>query len=108
MYPAILNTKVHTLPLIKVKQELDNLVKRVYKGRSIRIDGENKMKAYLVGEPYIDAVNQVIEYILHNEPEMADTIAISLNDEVKQILQDGHKDVENGNVLPIESILLDN
>ena len=65
-----------------------------YQSQQFRITRKNKVMARLVGEPFM----KVIEQLIADDPGLGDTIAIMLNDEVRQALNESEKDVQAGRV----------
>ena len=72
-----------------------------YKNEQIRIERNKKPMARIVGEPLMQTMDKLIDYIIRYKPALADTLAIELDDktherperqnrdrEVERILQD--------------------
>jgi len=78
-----------------------------YKNAQIRIERNKKPMARLVGEPYMKAVDQIIEYLIKHKPTWADTLAIMLDDELRETIEQGTKEIKAGRTIPLESILDD-
>ena len=86
------NTNIQAL---EARQKLGELLELVfYQSQQFRITRKNKVMARLVGEPFM----KVIEQLIADDPGLGDTIAILLNDEVRQALDESEKDVRAGRV----------
>ncbi|MFC1961122.1 hypothetical protein ACFLYO_10470 [Chloroflexota bacterium] len=60
-----------------------------YQNAQIHIHRNKKPMARLVGEPFMQAIDQLIKA----DPGLADTLAIMLNDEVQTALQESAEDL---------------
>ncbi len=78
-----------------------------YKGMQFRVARKDKPMAWIVGEPFMRSVSQVIDYIIEHEPVLADTLAIMLDNELMEALEQGTKEVKAGKTIPIEKALED-
>ncbi|MCZ7545100.1 MAG: type II toxin-antitoxin system Phd/YefM family antitoxin [Anaerolineae bacterium] len=78
-----------------------------YKNEQIRISRNKKPMARLVGEPFMQTVEKLIDYIIEQHPTLADTLAIELDEEIQAIIERGREEYKAGKAMPIESILED-
>ncbi len=76
-----------------------------YKGERFRIARKNKPMAWLVGEPFMEAISKVIDYIIENEPALADSLAISLDEEINTVINKGTEAVKKEEFIPLATIL---
>ena len=52
-------------------------------------------------------LGQFAEYLIEHKPALADTLALSLDDNIREVIEQGSREVEVGKFLPIEDILND-
>lgn len=78
-----------------------------YKNAQIRIKRNQKPFARLVGEPLMQDIDKVIDFLIKYKPAIADTLAIMLDENLKQLIDQGTKEVKAGKTIPLESILED-
>lgn len=78
-----------------------------YQGKQFQIMRKDKPMAWIVSQPFMDGYSQVIDYIIEHKPELADTLAIMLDGEIRDIIEKGTQEVEAGDLLPLSSILDD-
>ncbi len=76
-----------------------------YQGKQFQIMRKDKPMAWIVSQPFMDGYLQVLDYIIENKPELADTLLITWDDEVREIIEKGIKEGEAGETYPLESIL---
>lgn len=95
-----------TIQALDARQRLGELLELAYyKGEGFRIARKDKPMAWLVGEPFMIAVSRAIEYIIRKEPALADTLAITLDEDIRAIIEQGTKEVKAGKTMPVTSIL---
>ncbi|MFC1959370.1 hypothetical protein ACFLYO_01550 [Chloroflexota bacterium] len=70
-----------------------------YQNAQIHIHRNKKPMARLVGEPFMQAIEQLIMA----DPGFADTLAIMLNNEVQTALQESAEDVAAGRVRVLQA-----
>ena len=78
-----------------------------YKGKQFRIARKNKPMAWLVGEPFMEKVSRIIDHIIEHEPALADSLAITLDVGIRDVIEQGTKAKTEGKIVPIETILDD-
>jgi antitoxin (DNA-binding transcriptional repressor) of toxin-antitoxin stability system len=90
-----------TIQALDARQRLGELLELVYyKGRQFRIARKNKPMAWLVGEPFMAALGT----LLKQNPRLAETIEIMLDEELVEAIKQGTKEVKTGKTIPIEKI----
>lgn len=57
--------------------------------------------ARLVGEP----VMQAIEQLIADDPGLADSLALMLNDDLQRTIEQSHQEARAGKLIPIEEAL---
>lgn len=72
-----------------------------YQNAQIHIHRNKKPMARLVGEP----VMQAIEQLIADDPGLADTLAVMLNDDLRHTLEQSHQEARAGDLIPIEEVL---
>ncbi len=101
-----MGTQTTTIQALDARKRFGELLELAYyKGEQFRIARKDKPMAWIVGEPFIKVVSQAIDYIVKHKPALADTLAISLDDEIRAIIEQGSREVKKGDVIPIETIL---
>ena len=78
-----------------------------YKNEQIRIERNKKPMARIVGEPLMQTMDKLIDYIIRYKPALADTLAIELDDNIRNVIMESRKEAKECKILPIESILED-
>ena len=63
--------------------------------------------AWIVGNPFMEALNQVIDEIIDTNPSLADSLALTLDGSVREIIKQGTKQRKARQFVPIETILDD-
>ncbi len=58
-----------------------------------------------LGEPSMKMFIQTMDYIIEHKPKLADRLAISLDNELRDFIESGIQEAETGALHPIESIL---
>ena len=76
--------------------ELINLVH--YGGAQVRITRRKRVMARLVGEPLMTVFDQLIE----NDPTLADTVALMLNDALMQEIHASEKEADGNHKRPAQ------
>jgi hypothetical protein len=100
--------KPTSIQALDARQRLGELLDlSYYQNKQFRIMRKDKPMAWIVSQPFMDNYLQVLDYIIENKPELADTLAISLDDELREIIEKGIKEGEAGDTYPLESILDD-
>jgi hypothetical protein len=70
-----------------------------------RIAGKDKPMGRLVGEAFIEQVGRVMDYIIEDEPALADTLAIMLDDGIRSAIEQGRKEWAQGERIPLKAAL---
>ena len=60
--------------------------------------------AYLVGIEFMEAVEKLID----SNPSLADTLALRLNKEAPKAIEQGRKEYQEGEGIPVEDVLNEN
>lgn len=76
-----------------------------YKNRRIQIERNRKPMAWLVGEPFMQAVEEMIEHIIEHQPALADTLAITLDDDIRATIDRSREEWRKGQKIPLEEIV---
>jgi len=93
-----------TVSAYQVRRNLAELLELAYyKNAQIKIERNKKPMARLVGEPFMLAV----EKLLSDDPALAETISIMLDDELMDAIETGNQQVAAGKTIPIEKALED-
>ncbi len=88
-----------TIPALDVRRQLGELLERTYyQAQQYRIIRNNKPMARLVGEPFMQAIEQLME----SDSALADTIALMLNGEVQETIKTSRDEIQVGKKIPIE------
>jgi hypothetical protein len=96
------------IPSLEARQKLGELLERVYyQNAQFRITRKEKPMAWLVSEPFMETVANLIDYVIDREPAMADTLALMVNTDAQQIFEQGTQELREGKLVPLESILDD-
>lgn len=91
-----------TIPTIQssdFRSQLGNVLSRVYyQGGQVRIARNNIQMVRVVPEKFMKAIDRLIE----EEPGLADTLALMLNDEAKQAINDGLAEYSAGKAISLK------
>ncbi len=91
-----------TIQALDARQRLGELLELVYyKGKQFRIARKNKPMAWLVGEPFMAA----IERVLRDNPRFAETVEILLDDEMMEAISKGDQEIKEGKLIPLNKVL---
>jgi hypothetical protein len=78
------------------------LLERVYyQSQQFQITRKDKPMARLIGEPFMQAIDELIE----SDPALADTLALMLNKEALETINQGREEYQKGEAIPIEEAL---
>ena len=95
-----------TVSTYEARQNFAKLIELAfYKNEHVRVKRNNKPIAWIVGEPFMQRLSRFVEYLIENEPALADTLAITLDDDIREAIEQGSEDIKEGNILPIEDVL---
>lgn len=90
-----------TLPLMRVRQRLGELVELVrYTNQQFRVTRNNRPMARLVSEPFMAALEQLMK----RDPAVAETLEILMHPEMMDALEQGRGDSTAGNLIPLEPV----
>lgn len=91
-----------TIQAIEARQNLGELLEKVfYQNKQFTIARKDKPMARLVGEPFMAAIEQLIV----QDPGLADTLAIMLNQEASEAIEQSRQEYQEGKKIPIENLL---
>jgi len=97
---------VTTIQAIEARHNLGELLERVYyQNKVYRIARKDKPMGWLVGDDFIEAFGKMVDYIIENDPVLADTLAIMLDDEIRSAIEQGTKEREEGKLIPLSEAL---
>ena len=92
------------IPAIEARQNLGKLLELAYyQDQQFQISRKSKPMARLVGERFMQAIDKLIE----NNPSITDTLALILNDEALETIQQSRKEYQAGKGIPVEDVLKD-
>ncbi len=91
-----------TIQALELRNNLGEFLERVYyQTTQFRIQRKNRPMARLVSEPYMTALEQLIL----NDPSLADTLAVLMNDEAMRIIQAGDRELQAGQRISLAQAL---
>jgi hypothetical protein len=94
------------VPSLEARQKLGELLERVYyQNAQFRITRKEKPMAWLVSEPFMETVVSLIDYVIDREPAIADTLALMVNSDAQQVLEQGTEELRDGKLVSLDSIL---
>ena len=92
------------LPLMVARHRLGEIVELVrYTNQQFLVTRNNRPMARLVGEPFM----QALEELMKIEPSVAETLEILMNKEMMDALEQGRREVEARQLLPLSAVLDD-
>jgi prevent-host-death family protein len=92
-------TSVSTIEFRKHLSELMELA--YYKNQQVRISRKGKPMARLVGEPFMQALGNMVNLIIKNDPSLADTLAIVADEEIREAILESQREYESGKKISI-------
>ena len=96
--------ELNTIQALDARQKFGELLELAYyKDRKFCIKRKNKPMAWLVGEPFMNALKTILE----KNPNLAETIEIMLDEKLMTAIKKGNKEVKAGKTIPIEKALKD-
>src|SRR5437867_898703 len=99
IYCVIMNSI--TIQAIEARQKFGELLERVYyQNRVYRITRKEKPMGWLVGDEFMETVGKLMDHIIENEPVLADTLALTLDDEIRSVVEHGMKERKEGKLIP--------
>ena len=78
-----------------------------YQGKKTPIARNNKPVAWIVGDPFMQGLFNFFEYLIEEQPALADTLALLVDEKLRGELERGMEEYERGEAVPLESILDD-
>lgn len=92
----------------QARQNFSELLERAfYQNAKIRIERNKKPMAWIVGNPFMEALDQVIDQLIDTNPALADSLALTLDSSIRDIIKRGHKERKARKFVPIETIFND-
>lgn len=86
--------------------ELRELLGRIARyGHGVQITNKDRPVGWLVGNKFMETMSSIIEHIIEYNPQLADTLAITLDPEIRAVIEEGTREIKAGKLLPLESIL---
>src|SRR5262245_19545563 len=90
------------IPAISARKRLGSLLEIVYyQGQQFQITRKDKPMARLVGEPFIQAIEKLIE----DDKLIADTLAILLDKEILGAIHQSRNEYQEGQAVSVEDVL---
>lgn len=90
------------IPAISARKQLGSLLEMAYyQGQQFRITRKDKPMARLVGEPYIQAIEKLIE----SDKALAETLAILLDKELLGAIHQSRVEYQEGKAINVEDVL---
>jgi prevent-host-death family protein len=91
-----------SISISEARDRLTELMERVhYQHKQFRIVRKDKPMARLVAEPFMVAVDTLLE----TDSALADTLALMLNEEAMQIIDEDQREWERGESIPLAQAL---
>jgi len=91
---------------IEARHRFGELLERVYyQDKAYQITRKDKPMGYLVGDAFVEKIGNIINYIIKNEPALADTLAIMNDDEIRSVIEEGRREWAKGERIPLEQAL---
>ena len=86
----------------KARQNFGELLEMAYyQGKRFLIKRGRKSMAYLLGQPTMKALFELID----SDPALADTLAILSNPSARKIIEKGEKEIRTGQTVPLARLL---
>lgn len=93
----------HTIQTIQLRANLGAVLEQVYyQAKQFRIQRKDKPMARLVNERFMSAIDQ----LLQDDPALADTLALLLNDEAMTIIERSRAEEVRGELIPLQEALV--
>jgi hypothetical protein len=97
-----------TVSTYEARQNFARLIELAfYRNAQFRVKRNNRPIAWIVGEPFMQRLSQFVDYLMEHEPILADTLAIDLDDDIREALEQGSEEVKAGKFIPIDDVLND-
>jgi prevent-host-death family protein len=92
-----------TLQISEARKQLGELVNEAYyTGKPVQLAKGSKPMAILIGTKEFGEMLKIIEV---HDPGLADTLALMSNPEAQAVIEEGEKDQQAGNLIPLEHLL---
>ena len=92
-----------TLQISEARKQLGELVNEAYyTGKPVQLAKGSKPMAILIGTKEFGEMLKIIEV---HDPGLADTLALMSNPEAQAVIEEGEKDHQAGNLIPLEHLL---
>jgi len=96
-----------TIQAIEARQKFGELLERVYyQDKVYQITRKDKPMGYLVSDAFVERMDSIINYIIENEPALADTLAIMFDDKIRSVIEEGRKESAKGELIPLDKALV--
>jgi len=93
-----------TIGAYQARQNFGELLEQsFYQGKSFLVKRGNKKMAYLVGQPFLVALFDLLD----KDKGLADTLAVMTNPLAKEIIEKGKKEIESSQTYPLKKLLED-
>jgi antitoxin (DNA-binding transcriptional repressor) of toxin-antitoxin stability system len=90
-----------SISITEARDKLSELTERAhYRFEQFRIARKDKPIARIVSDEYMQVIDQLVE----TDPGLADTIALMLNKDALAAIEEGIKEVERGELIPLHAI----
>jgi len=92
-----------TLQISEARKQLGELVNEAYyTGKPVQLAKGSKPMAILIGTKEFGEMLKIIEA---HDPGLADTLALMSNPEAQAVIEEGEKDYQAGNLIPLDDLL---
>ena len=92
-----------TLQISEARKQLGELVNEAYyTGKPVQLAKGSKPMAILIGTKEF---GEMLKIIGVHDPGLADTLALMSNPEAQAVIEEGEKDQQAGNLIPLDRLL---
>ena len=85
-----------TLTTDEARKNFSKLIELAfYKNQLTRVKRNKKPMAWIVGDPFMQKIGQFVDYLIEHEPALADTLAITLDDDIREAIEASTKEVKD-------------
>lgn len=99
---------INDISTMTLRSKVGDVFNRVfYRSSSFRVQRKGETLGYIVSEGYINKVGDIIDYLVENEPSLADTLAIQASDDLRTAIDTSMDEIKRGDFVPLNSILDD-
>lgn len=78
-----------------------------YKNEHVQVKRNSKPIAWIVGEPFMQRLGQFAEHLVEHEPKLAHMLALTLDNDIREAIEQGSREAKAGKFIPIEDVLND-